>query len=221
MNRKNICEKRKTVYTLLAYLLLNEPTNDTLRKLVSNRELLCEIADDQSLFTGSLDNKSLESFVQEYYDRFFVTSSKRFIPPFEYAIRHRTENEQKVRFGKLLSKQSFHIADCYEAVGFSPDRVDMFEPLREMQYPDHIAYEMSFMVYLLNGEEKAYCVSEDHADVWQDRQYQFLSEHLATWTEDLYNLSREKQDGLYTEILNVINQWVQADLQYVNDRKIH
>ena len=117
MDRKDICEKRKAVYTFLAHLLLNEPTNDMLRNLVSNRELLREIADDQSLFTTSLDNKTLESFVQEYYDRFFVTSSTRFIPPFEYAIRHRTENEQKVRFGKLLSKQSFHIADCYAAVG--------------------------------------------------------------------------------------------------------
>lgn len=215
MDRENVCEKRKTIYTLLAYLLINEPSQEWLDNLTTNKDLMREIADDESLFIGYLDGANLESIKQEYYDRFFVTSSSNFIPPFEYAIRNRTTKDEKTHFGKLLSKQSFHVADCYTSVGFNPERIEMFQPLREMQqYPDHLAFELAFMVFLLNGEAKV-VFDEEKANEWQARQYQFLSEHLGVWVDDFYKLAHEKAPGLYTEIFQVINQWIQEDMSYL------
>jgi TorA maturation chaperone TorD len=211
MDELTICKQRKKIYELLSYCLLNVPTKDSLQIMIKGQEILKELIED----SGSeylIELSDLKKYEQEYYDRFFVPTSTHFIPPYESAIRNRIKNGEKTKFGKLETKETFHVKACYEMVSFNPQNLTMFKPLKDIQFPDHIAYEMSFMTFLVGEEEKSLKKNPEKALRWQNLERQFLSEHLNKWIADYARLLEKKSKGLYSYWLNLCAIWIKEDI---------
>ena len=212
MDQLTICKQRKKIYELLSYCLLNVPTKNSVETMIKGQEVLNELMDDGTE-TVVIKLSDLEKYEQEYYDRFFVPTSTSFIPPYESAIRNRFKSGEKKKFGKLDTKETFHVKACYQMVSFNPNNLNMFKPLQDIQYPDHLAYEMSFMTFLVTEEEKSLEKDEEEkASRWRNLQKQFLSEHLSKWIEDYAKLSEEKSKGLYSYWLNLCATWIKEDI---------
>lgn len=216
MNQLVLCKQRRKVYELLSYCLLNIPTNDILQTMIKGQEILKELIEDSSNLNYSFETSNLEKYIQEYYDRFFVPGSSLFIPPYESAVRNRFVDRGKTKYGKLDSKETFHVKVCYEIVSFKPQELNMFKPLRDIQFSDHIAFEISFMTFLLSEEEKFLeDGQEEKAFNCRNLQSQFLREHLIKWIEDFARLSKEKGDGLYSYWLELCSEWIKEDNDFL------
>lgn len=213
MDKLTICENRKNIYELLSYCLLNSPREETLEGMLKGQEVLHGLLDEsEEKFQIRLED--LKSYEQEYYDRFFVPGSESFVPPYESAIRNRSKGDKKVKYGKLDGKETFHVKACYEMVAFKPSDLNMFKPLKDIQYPDHIAYQMAFMTYLVALEEGSLKVEDkDKASKWRNLQEEFLRDHLCRWIQDFAALSEEKNKGLYSYWLKLAAAWVREDSQ--------
>ncbi len=216
MDKLIICNQRKKIYELLSYCLLNVPTKDSVEAMIKGQEVLKELIEGSTVSEFVIETSDLEKYEQEYYDRFFVPTSTSFIPPYESAIINRFKSGEKIKFGKLDTKETFHVKACYEMVSFNPRNLNMFKPLQDIQYPDHLAFEISFMTFLVAEEEKSLEKDqEEKASRWQNLQKQFLDEHLSKWIEDYTKLSEEKSKGLYSYWLNLCAAWIKEDsLEY-------
>ena len=211
-----LCRQRKKLYELLSYCLLNIPRNDLLQTMIKGKEIFEELAKDNSNLNYSFEPCNLEQYIQEYYDRFFVPSSPLFIPPYEAAIRNRLEDGNKIIYGKLDSKETFHVKACYEMLSFNPQTLNMFEPLRDVQFPDHIAFEMAFITFLVFSEEEAWENGEEEkAFKWRNLQHQFIEEHLNKWISDFATLAEEKGSGLYSYLLRLCAIWIEEDNNFL------
>ena len=214
MDQLTICKQRKKIYELLSYCLLNVPTKDSLQLMIKGQEILKELIEDR----GSeylIELSGLKEYEQEYYDRFFVPTSTHFIPPYESAIRNRLKSDENTKFGKLESKETFHVKACYEMVSFNPQNLNMFKPLKDIRFPDHIAYEMSFMTFLVAEEEKSLGKNPEKVLRWQNLERQFLNEHLSKWIADYARLSEKKNKGLYSYWLNLCAAWIKEDIRQI------
>ncbi len=213
MDQFTICKQRKKIYELLSYCLLNVPTKNSVETMIKGQEVLKELMEGGTGSEFVIRLSDLEKYEQEYYDRFFVPTSTSFIPPYESAIRNRFKSGEKMKFGKLDTKETFHVKACYQMVSFNPNNLNMFKPLQDIQYPDHLAYEMSFITFLVTEEEKSLEKGEEEkASRWRNLQKQFLSEHLSKWIEDYAKLSDEKSKGLYSHWLNLCAAWIKEDI---------
>lgn len=212
----DICRSRKELYDFLAYYFLNVPTKANLKKIYKQKGLLRELADDETLFPDNYQSMKLDTHVQEYYDRFFVTSSSIYVPPFEYAIRNKQQSGEAVKYGMLNNNGSFHVQDCYQAVGFNPNMLNMFKPLQAIKFPDHYAFEISFMAYLVSAEQICFTENDpSKAYRWRLLQRQFIMEHLGQWIGDFATLAKEKKRGLYSDLLEVSVALIASDTDYL------
>lgn len=212
MNQLAICKQRKKIYELLSFCLLNVPTEESLQTMIKGQEILKELIEDSSA-QYLIELSDLEKYEQEYYDRFFVPTSSHFIPPYESAVRNRLKSGEKTKFGKLETKETFHVKACYEMVSFNFHKLNMFKPLQDIHFPDHIAFEMSFMTFLVAEEEKSLEKNDvEKALKWQNLERQFLSEHLSKWVDDYARLSEEKNKGIYSYWLNLCAAWIKEDI---------
>lgn len=219
MDQLTICKQRKKIYELLSYCLLNVPTDSLLQVMKEGQEALKELIEDSSN-EFLIELSDIEKYEQEYYDRFFVPTSSSFIPPYESAIRNRSKSGKKIKFGKLETKETFHVKACYEMVSFNFHKLNMFKSLQDIPFPDHIAYEMSFMTFLVSEEESSLEKGEEkNALRWQNLERQFLSEHLSKWVEDYARLSEEKNKGLYSYWLNLCAAWIKEDILVLESEK--
>lgn len=214
-NGVNVVNKRLEIYEFLSYSYLNTPSMELLEQIKLNSQLLEEL-------TGiSFEDKdrSLEDYEQEYYNRFFVPTSKLFVPPFEAAIRNRSKKEGKLRFGKMDSKETFHVKACYEMVDFKTVDLNSFRPIKDITYADHIAFELSFMTYLITMEKReTENRNEENASKWRKLQKDFRTEHLSNWIDDYAQLTKEKGDGLYSYLSNIAAKWIDLDMEYFFDK---
>lgn len=218
MDQLTICKQRKKIYELLSYCLLNIPTENILQSMIKGQEILKELIEGRTEF--SIELSELEKYEQEYYDRFFVPGSSFFVPPYESAVRNRFKDGKKTKYGKLDTKETFHVKACYEMVSFKPQKLNMFKPLKDIQFPDHIAYEMSFMTFLVTEEENSLENREEEKALrWENLQGQFLNEHLSKWIEDFAILSEEKNKGLYSYWLNLCAAWIKEDSLLLESEK--
>lgn len=220
MDQLTICKQRKKIYELLSYCLLNVPTEDSLQTMIAGQEILKELIEDSIKPEYLIKISDLGKYEQEYYDRFFVPTSSHFVPPYESAIRNRYKSGEKNKYGKLETKETFHVKACYEMVSFNPQCLNMFKPLKDIQFPDHIAYEMSFVTYLISEEERSLEKGEGQKALqWKNLQSQFLNEHLSKWIEDYANLSEEKSKGIYSYWLNLCAAWIKEDILVIESEK--
>src|SRR5690606_4284237 len=124
-------------YELFAYAFSQEPSQELLALLKEARSSLESLAREDMPVDGE------ENLKQEYYDRFFVPKSKLYVPPFEAVIRT----------GLLDSPHTLHVKACYDMVEFNPHESNIYEALKYIIYPDHIAFELIFMTYLCRSEQ--------------------------------------------------------------------
>ncbi len=208
-----IAKKRLELYEFLSFSFLNTPSEELLT-LIKERSLQFEEFMEEKI--NFIKDKDLDHFTQEYYDRFFVPTSKLFVPPHESAIRNKKMKNGKISYGKLDSQETFHVKACYEIVDFKVDELNAFKPLKDNHYPDHIAFELAFLAHLVNHEVSAleYGLS-GKADKWRNLQKDFIREHLSKWIGDYALLTKEKGEGLYSYLINISARWIELDLEYL------
>lgn len=212
----DIAKRRFEVYEFLSYCLLNEP-EENLIDLIKSRKGFFEGLEVNIDF---LDDYNMEDIEQEYYDRFFVPTSKIFVPPYESAIRNRKMKKGKIEYGRLDSEDTFHVKACYEIVGFKVDELNAFGPLKANHYPDHLAFELSFITNLVKFELNSLeHKDEERADKWRKLQRDFIIEHISQWIDDYAELVEGKQKGLYSFICNIIASWIEEDMEFLNSQE--
>lgn len=192
--------ERAIGYELLAGIFLKEPSLEQfeiLKKWASSledeswlEELLREIEEK---------DPGLDELVQTYYDLFFVPVSGRFVPPFEAAIRGAQRQEgKKTKFGGFRGNSTLQVMQIYKQIGFEPEKMNIFQPLKEMNIPDHIGFELSALAYLCQVEAKWL---KENKNIEPLRHYQriLLEDHLNRWLDLLKkDLDRVDPTGYYT-----------------------
>src|SRR5665647_1408685 len=122
MNAADKDVSRAELYSFIAAVFIQEPNSRTLPLQLQLLQLEAEypLADSSAL---------VEKIKQEYYDCFFVPMSSGYTPPFESALLDYSRNEQ---FGPLAGPANQDVLFFYEAVGFRPSDLLLFEPLKEL-----------------------------------------------------------------------------------------
>src|SRR5699024_4671894 len=112
----------------------------------------------------------------------------------------------------------FHVKSCYMMVDFDPNKLNMFEPLRNNYFQDNIGYEFSFMAFLTHKELIALeNEDEEIAKKWNKLQKDFLKDHLLAWVKDFAKLTEEKQEGLYSFLANMAAKWIDLDYEFLKE----
>lgn len=204
--------QRASVYELLGSCFLQEPNGEIIRvmeMLLSQVEGASQM--DESSMKEIMDTP--ETLRQTYYDRFFVPFSGKYVPPIESAIRGGDPTNPKQAFGPLDVGASLRLRSWYEAVGFNPYDLTMYEPLRGLQFMDHIGFELAFMAYLCYAEDASWKLKdEDKAGQWRKLQLQFLSEHLSKWCDRYAEELRQRGSDIYSKVTHICAQWIASDL---------
>lgn len=209
----DITNKRLEIYEFLSYSYLNAPSKELIDLIREKSSDLEELAGGGTSF---MEGRDLEDFTQEYYDRFFVPTAELFVPPYESAIRNKRQVNGELKYGKLDSQETFHVKACYEMVDFKTDQLNCFKPLRGNAFPDHIAYELSFITYLVGLEKSALENGQDEkAKKWRKLQRDFLTEHPYQWFSEYARLLKDKGEGLYSYLSSLAANWIEADLGYL------
>ncbi len=191
-------ENRAQAYEFLAGIFLKEPSAEILSELKTwaginadgeSQVLLAQIAQEDPL---------LDNLKQEYYDLFFVPVSGRFVPPFESAIISASRKEgKKTKFGSFWGLETTKVSDFYARAEFRPEQLTVFEPLRQINLPDHIGFELSFMAYLCRWQAQQKNRGLSTSEILRV-QTSFLTRHLNRWLPLFVNdLGHTQQSGYY------------------------
>jgi len=112
------------------------------------------------------DEKLLTDLRIEYTYLFINAIPHVPAPPYESAYTDR---------GLLMGEPVSEVLRTYREAGLTMS--ESYDAL-----PDHVAAELEFMFYLVRQETVASeSTQQERADVWRERQRQFLSEHLLRW----------------------------------------
>lgn len=201
-------EARLHGYSFLASLFLTEPDHKTISEVQTQlKELLPE---GEHLNVVKMTNDDVDDLRQLFYDLFFVPSSGVYVPPFESALKNYQPNKKK-SYGNLFAKEATHVQSCYEAVGFVPWEMNIFQPIKDVRFPDHIGFELAFMALLCANEMESYG-DEKISSQWETLQYQFLSDHLGKWITNFSLAMKNNQAGFYEKAGLAAENWVLDDL---------
>lgn len=209
-----ITQTRQNAYSFLASIFLLEPRKETI--LDVQYELNHFLNNNEKLTVLMSLPDEVESLCQEYYDLFFVPSSGIYIPPFESALK-RYQPYKKNAYGQLFSDDALHVQSCYEAVGFIPNQLEIFKPLKELSFPDHIGFELAFMGLLCANELSMFDDAEK-AQKWRDLQYHFLSNHLCKWITNFALALKNNTSGFYNKAGVATQNWIFEDLENLKEK---
>ena len=209
-------QSRKNIYTFLAGIFLQEPSISQFPQYI---EALQDLLTEVETYPGKVDvgipednDVFIEGLRQEYYDCFFVSVSGKYVPPYESALLDYRTGERKP-FGTLNSMEASHVAACYAAVDFHPQMLNVFAPLKEIQLPDHVGFELAFMARLCAAEQEAWDKKHPvEALKWQTFELQFLREHLSQWLENFARALQDLAPGYYAQAARAAENWVALDL---------
>ncbi|GAB6174233.1 molecular chaperone TorD family protein [Paradesulfitobacterium aromaticivorans] len=198
IEREETAGDRARAFEFLAGIFLKEPSMAAFNEV---RIWAAEGKDPEILsLLQEINNQDpgLTELTQEYYDLFFVPVSGRFVPPFEAAIVGAMRQEgRQTKFGAYWGEQTIKLASLYEQTRFHPGELEVFEPLRGLNLPDHIGFELAYMAYLirLEGKQGANGLS---VKMIKKLEVQFLNEHLRVWLPLLVeDLRAVPQSGYY------------------------
>ena len=209
---KEEVEIRAKVYELLARSCLQEPDAKYVQAMTGLVELLREegLIFEDTVLPPKVNHGEL---CQEFYDRFFVTVSGRYVPPFESAIRGRETLGQKVCYGAVNGLETLHVLSCYQGVGFNPWELETFKPLKEIPLADYLGFELAFMAYLSYAELAAYRANGPARVLqWRSLQQRFLEEHLSTWVLDYALLTQGATGDFFGVVAKLMAAWVTAEI---------
>lgn len=203
---------RAKVYEFLASIFLKEPSQEVFQVL-KNYAGMKNDSETLALFEHIAGHDpELANLRQEYYDIFFVPVSGRFIPPFESTI-HRAlrPTNQKAKFGDFWGDKTMDVAALFEKMQFHPEQLPVFEPLRQLNIPDHVGFELSFMAYLCHLEETR---SKKGMGVENIRRLEteFLDQHLNCWLPQFVDdLSQISQSGYYLHFAKLASDFCREE----------
>lgn len=192
--------ERARAYEFLAGIFLKEPNAEVFSLIKDWAESIEEEVGLEAILKPMEEiDPSLEALTQEYYDLFFVPVSGRFVPPFEAAIRGaRREEGKKTQFGSFWGNETAQISEIYERIGFRTQELDIFEPLKQMNMPDHIGFELSALAYLCQVEENLN-KNNQSLEAVRNLEKTLLDKHLNRWLPLLKeDLQCVKSTGFYS-----------------------
>jgi len=211
-------QSRMQIYTALAEIFLQLPILENIKDQASLINALLNEDENEAV----VDNYgAIEAIKQEYYDLFFVPMSGLYIPPYESALLE--YNVAKKRpYGQLFGSAARHVQACYEDVGFNYQELNIFEPLKDITFPDHIGFELAFMGLLCLAEKSALEKEEEagltEAKGWVELQSQFLDEHLSKWVSNLAKAIKNNSNGFYAKAALATASWIDEELSYLNSQ---
>lgn len=197
--------ERAKAYEFLAGIFLKEPTAEVFELIKDWAESIEEETGLRSLLERIKEkDPSLEALTQEYYDLFFVPVSGRFVPPFEAAIRGALRGEgKKTKFGSFWGSETAQISEIYAGMGFRPQELDIFEPLKQMNIPDHIGFELSALAYLCQVEVNL-AQNNQSLEAVRNLEKTLLEKHINRWLPLLKeDLERVESTGFYTYFVHL------------------
>lgn len=213
--------ERALGYELLASIFLNEPTWEQFRVLKKWAADLEESWLEELLREIEEGDPELEELQQTYYDLFFVPVSGRFVPPFEAAIRGaRRQKGGKTKFGGFWGDSTLQISHIYQQIGFEPEKMTIFQPLKEMNIPDQIGFELAALAYLCQTEESWQKAKKDLGALhhWQKV---LLEEHLNQWLPQLReDLAGADPTGFYTYFAGLAAEFCQEEVRLLTGSPI-
>ncbi len=191
-------ENRAQAYEFLAGIFLKEPTAEILSELKSWAQVSADEEIQILLAKIAREDSLLAALKQEYYDLFFVPVSGRFVPPFESAVISASREEgEKTKFGSFWGLETAKVSDFYAHAEFRPEQLTVFEPLRQINLPDHIGFELAFMAYLCRWQARLESRGSATTEI-QAAQASFLTRHLNRWLPLFAgDLGQTRQSGYY------------------------
>jgi len=170
-------------YQFLASCFLKEPNRlwmqgakNALDKLIQAGCLVPELQVIRHIL-----EKNGEDLEQAYYDLFFVPQSGRYVPPFESAVAGGYERKNGSYFyGNLAGKQEIAVGQYYAQMDFHWRNMDIYQPLKQIPFSDHIGFELAFVSFLCY-QEQAWALEEEKAKIYRQWRQEFLSRHLGRW----------------------------------------
>ncbi|UMZ73161.1 TorD/DmsD family molecular chaperone [Natranaerofaba carboxydovora] len=182
--------------------LLEENFVDVLVELAKNFNL--ELNDEaeklRELITGkSCDLKDLKVD----YAKLFVGPSKLLAPPYESVYKDEGYT--------VMGDSTMKVKKFYEKAGMKLDD-DCKEP------QDHIAFEMNFMSFLCEGEDKLRKEGKtQRADELLAIQKNFFVNHPYTWVNELTkNIKEYAETDFYKIIACILEKFVEKENEYLN-----
>lgn len=229
------------LYEIFAFCYLQQPTMESVGHIphllkeaqkqfpeIELNKLTKEAEERQSLVENR--EEEIELLQQQYYDHFFIPSTKNYIPMFESSLRGAVKGDDRRKrrsaggwkYSELWGKETNHVAGCYQTLGFDTFRLNLYEPLKNCKVPDHLGFELAFMSYLyqqeslLSPEEKEEALKDPTSlrkkkDRWRRLQLQFLEEHLKPFVVKYNTIAKEKVDPYYQGLAQSIESLVNWD----------
>lgn len=216
------------VYGVLARMFACGPTEQSYGELVRVAQLLaCDEFAPEGIDVAAAD--------AAFEARFVVPGGKAYVPLSENCIALAGDRPApagevglppRITWGACTGSRSAHVAECYRAVGFSPDAVRAAAPAAAALRDDALAVELAFMAYLaacqawaLDGEgadgailSEAAAASAEQARAWQER---FLHDHLLCWVGKAAAVMARTGDDLYTRAALLTEAWCKFDIERV------
>lgn len=229
--------ERAALYEIFASFYLQIPTIDTVQGIPSmlqeaskvlssvDFEPLIEEAQGRNKLVDD-DDKHIKFLQQQYYDHFFIPSTKNYIPPYESAVVEAVIKEgrknTKWKYGSLWSNSTYHVSMCYDSVKFNPWDLNIEEGLKQSKVPDHIGFQLAFMAYLCHKETICNELAlennpkvekeKEAAEKWNKLQKQFLEEHLQKFVLSYCEIAKEKCNPFYLQVINTVRDYIEWDL---------
>jgi TorA maturation chaperone TorD len=208
---------RQRIYSFFASIFLLKPEPAKMSNIYSILDMMSDEYDLQRIRYDDFNDNDIE---QHFYDCFFVPTSGQYVPPYESVLlEYNSATNQGL--GKLNGTAAQHIAFCWAATGFEPEKLCIFEPLRQSCMPDHIGLELAFMSFLCGAEVSALSKEWDHqtlliAHKWRRYQESFLSEHLCKWIANFAKALAVRSSGFYAQVAIISSAWVHLDAKELN-----
>lgn len=205
-------KEREACYSLLAGLLLNEPTPGTLIDSLDALTALLRALGQQSSPVGvGLSTEALaKECAQEYYDAFFVPKSGRYVPPYASCLLAYDPAKKKTPFGLLDPKAAARVRDWYDRAGFKPHALSIFAPLRQVDPADNIAFELAFMANLCHQQAQE---TEGGAAAFMALERDFLSRELLPCLPNFTLALSRANAPLYAQVAQAALLWAQCDAE--------
>lgn len=192
------------VFDACAALLLNEPTDQVLSDM---RQVAQAVGADG--FDGP---EADDALTQHYYDRFFVTSSRSYVPLIESCIVRGGMDENKtMRYASVESSRGDHALRCYETVGFDFRVLSGYPLAVSSLRADSLAAELAFLAFCTRREAESQETGDaDQAVHWNQLARQFAREHVQPWIGTAASCLAATEDDVYAHACRLAQDAAEA-----------
>lgn len=206
------CSQRSAVYRMCSAVFWRELSEEQIRAL---SQMPWAIEGDGPMVEGALRissylsraNRNTRQELAVDYSRIFLAAGNnedRMAIPFESVFSSES--------GLLMQEARDEV--CRMMYG------ERFEPDPDLHCPeDHISFEMEFMAVLADkGADALRQGDEVEAKRLMRVQQEFLEQHLASWTGDLFDAMRTyAQTDFYRGFASLVEGWLDEDTAYLKE----